>query len=368
MRIAFDHQIFGWQKYGGISRYALETAKWLTENHQNDVHIVSPFYVNEYLKRAKKNFHLWGMPVRPLPRTGRVLRSVNKSLSQPIIHHIKPDIIHETYYATKGLTYKSAKTVLTVHDMIHELYPNNFHPKDPTSREKKSAVQRADHIICISKNTQKDLIDIFNIAPEKTSVVYLGVAFPSDNHAAKKEVLAAPYFLYVGLRGGYKNFKAALQAFALSSDLKTGYKFVCFGGGEFRKEELQLISDLGLNSNDVLHKSGSDELLACLYRGAAAFIYPSLYEGFGIPPLEAMSCGCPVICSDRSSIPEVVGDAGHYFNPTNPDDIKDAMETIVSNYALREQLKQKGVETVKNFTWEKCANETQKVYKKALHE
>ena len=366
MRIAFDHQIFGWQRYGGISRYIFETASWLAKEPGNHVSIIAPFYVNEYLKEAKNRPPLWGLPVRSVPRTGRVIRYLNKSITKPLMNFVKPDIIHETYYASTGLSHKSAKNILTVYDMIHERYPDDFRQRDTTRKDKAAAVKRADHVICISKNTQNDLINLLGVQPEKTSVVYLGTnSIERSGHAttSKRE---KPYLLYVGQRAGYKNFKTLLETFAASDDMKNRFDLICFGGGKFNNSELQQIARLGVSTTNVIQTHGNDEKLARLYANATAFVYPSLYEGFGIPPLEAMRHGCPVICSDTSSIPEVVGEAGCYFDPSNHRSLKDAIDAIISNEQFRGDIIARGFERAKDFTWEECARNTLDVYAKVL--
>ena len=150
------------------------------------------------------------------------------------------------------------------------------------------------------------------------------------------------------------------------SRAELNFNLICFGGGEFTKAELTLFKELGLKENQIRQCSGDDQLLARLYTSASVFVYPSLYEGFGIPPLEAMSYKCPVVCSDSSSIPEVVGDAGEFFDPYSIESISLAIERVVESNILSNDLIRKGNDRLKLFSWDKCANETLKVYKSLI--
>ncbi|MDY7029306.1 MAG: glycosyltransferase family 1 protein, partial [Spirochaetota bacterium] len=145
--------------------------------------------------------------------------------------------------------------------------------------------------------------------------------------------------------------------------LLQNFSIICFGGGRPSSKETDLMAHLGLSANCVTYMNGRDPVLAGLYASAKAFVYPSLYEGFGIPPLEAMSFGCPVVCADTGSLPEVVGEAARLFDPTRVSSLQDALESVLSSPAHIARLKSKGRERAKMFSWEKCAAETLNVYK-----
>jgi len=134
------------------------------------------------------------------------------------------------------------------------------------------------------------------------------------------------------------------------------------GGKKFSQDETNLIQSLGLSTNKIRHINGDDQDLARLYRQASAFVYPSLYEGFGIPLLEAMSFGCPVVCSNTSSFPEVAGNACEFFDPYDHDSIAHALEKVLFSTELSKQLVELGKERIKSFSWEKCAAQTYAVY------
>jgi glycosyltransferase involved in cell wall biosynthesis len=369
MKIVFDHQIFGWQKFGGISRYIFELSSNLASVSAQKVFVVCPLYINSYLSSGPAELNVMGVLTPKIPKIGRILRLINWCIAWPIIRFLQPDIVHETYYSSQRITSKRAKVILTVYDMIHERFVDQFSAFDSTSKDKAVAVARADHIICISEQTRQDLINFLGVNPAKTSVVYLGFSLtssPSDttkfnNHNRK-------FLLYVGTRGGYKNFDSLVKAFSESSSLKENFDLICFGGGAFSGKEISMIQQLNLDLNSVRQVSGSDDLLASFYRAASAFVYPSLYEGFGIPPLEAMSFDCPVVCSNVSSIPEVVGDAGLMFDPYDIQSIKRALESVLSDEVLRNDLMIRGRARIKQFSWERCAQETLQVYKKVSGE
>lgn len=366
MKVAFDYQVFGWQVYGGISRYAYELATQLASTYRQDVAVIAPLYVNQYLINAPAMLDVRGVAVPQLPKTGKIYATVNWLISKLMLRKFNPDVVHETYYSVSKASPKGAKVVLTVYDMIHERFSDYFVKSDHTSRKKAAAVARADHVICISAQTKQDLIEILGVDPLKISVVHLGFTLTSQDKSVKAIKPLRPFLLYVGSRGGYKNFEGLLKAYAASASLKSDFDLVCFGGGALNNDEKALIQQLGVSNDRVSQVSGNDALLAGYYQAASAFVYPSLYEGFGIPPLEAMSFDCPVVCSNVSSIPEVVGNAGEMFDPCDIDSIRAAIERVVSDSQLREVLVTRGRERIKLFSWERCAQETLDVYRKVL--
>lgn len=365
IKIAYDPQIFSGQVYGGISRYICEIASRISKYPDVDVKIAAPLYVNAYLENLPKGI-LKGFR-SPLPHNFLKLyqRAGSMILGDVMLKCMTPDIVHETYYLKFPLGPRHVARVLTIHDMIHEKFESQLQYGRKAAIHKAAAALRADHIICVSESTKRDVIDILGVNPEKISVIYLGSnLMVAGEHAnsLRSDVVNKPYLFYVGIRGGYKNFQAMMKAYANSQLLKSEFKVVCFGGGAFTNDELSLIQKLGLDQNQVIQLSGDDQLLAKLYMGASAFVFPSLYEGFGIPPLEAMSYGCPVVCANTSSIPEVVGDAGQYFDPYDIESMQTSIEMVVSTLALRESLIIRGKKRLNNFSWDECASQTVAVY------
>lgn len=365
MRIVFDHPVFSVQRYGGISRYFYEIASALKAK-RCEIEVFSAAYFNEYLASNPAGLRIAGAYIPSLPYSNGIRRWFNDCLATLLLCPRKDvDILHETYFATRDYCPRSAKRVVTVHDMIHEKYAECFNPKDPTRRAKALAVRRADHVICVSENTRRDLVEILGVLPEKTSVIYHGFSRfkPQPSLGLKRQT--RDFLLFVGARGGYKNFNRLLRAYASSASLRAVVDIVCFGGGSFNKAEKRNFEALGIISN-IRHVTGDDSVLAGLYRDAHAFVYPSRYEGFGIPLLEAMSLGCPVLCSNASSMPEVVGAAAEMFDPDSEASIVAALEKVLLSEGVRRDLVARGYERVKLFSWEQCADATLAVYAKIL--
>ena len=362
MRIAFDQQIFTWQEYGGISRYICRLAAHLSAIVGVETKIFAPLHVNSYLPELASGIKA-GIKVKILPKTDRIRINASRLLARPLIQAYQPDIVHETYYSASTYAPKTAFRVLTAYDMIHEQFKDKFLQNDPTTWNKKISFSRADHIICISESTKRDLLDIYDVSAEKVSVVYLGFDSLYVDSKVSNSPVKEPYLLYVGQRGGYKNFDNFIKAYARYEWLRNNFRIYCFGGGAFTVTEKESFKTIGIDESRIHQLGGDDSVLTECYRNASAFVYPSLYEGFGIPPLEAMSLGCPVVCSNTSSIPEVVGNSGEYFDPNSVDSIGSSIENVLNSSEHRSNLIIKGFERCKLFTWEKCAAETLVIYK-----
>ena len=370
MRIAFDHQAFCLQRTGGVSRYFCELARAM-QQPADCLKIFAPVYRNVYLSELPRTI-VRGIAVTDYPPyTASICTSLNGRLASALIESWQPDIIHETYYSNRRSGSKKAPTVLSVFDMISELglMGDTCSSADLKSSPKYQAVHRADHVICISHSTQRDLIRLFDVPSAKTSVIHLGCDAFHANEAQKVDRTyigtmgqPKPYLLYVGLRGAYKNFARLLEAYANSKRLSSDFNLVAFGSAPFTTAETAKINALGLSLDQVQHSGGSDDDLVQLYRNASAFVYPSLYEGFGLPPLEAMAQGCPVVSSNTSSMPEVIGDAAEYFDPHQADYISAAIERVVYSSERREDLILKGRLRSSMFDWARCASETRHLY------
>ena len=369
MKIAYDYQIFGLQRYGGISRYFYEIAKEIDRKYyiDNKVNIISPFFINEYINSLKKKSLVKGIKISGNRKIGKIINFMKKCISPILISQIKPDILHSTYYfdQLRFANFKG-KRIITIYDMIHELYPENFTNSKKLIEAKRKAVELADHIICISENTRNDLIKILNVKYEKTSVIHLGFLSHKKATVKKNKIPKKPYILFVGNRDTYKNFKRLISAYSSNHNLKNDFDVVAFGGGTFNSHELKFFKDLKLSNNKIKYLEGNDDYLKDIYSEASIFVYPSLYEGFGLPPLEAMSCGCPVACSNNSSIPEVVGNAASFFNPSSISSISNSIESLLYNQKEKKKLVREGYERIKYFGWDKCTKETLEIYKKVI--
>ncbi|HKR82530.1 MAG TPA: glycosyltransferase family 1 protein [Terriglobales bacterium] len=359
MKIAYDHRIFCGQRYGGISRYFCEIATRIGRTQDCEVKIYAPLHINVFAKDVPQVF---GVFTAAIPRTQRLRQALNEEIVRRQLAQGPPDILHETYYGPRSVAPPSSQVVVTIHDMIPERLPQLMPNHDTTARSKAASVRRADHIICVSQNTRKDVIEILGVHPDKVSVVHLGSSLSACKpRSMMQSADGRPYILYVGVRAGYKNFDGLLKAYANSSALRRDFDLICFGGPRFTPEENREMKALGLQGH-VLRMTGADELLCRVYSSATCLVYPSLYEGFGIPIAEAMACECPVVCSSTSSMTEVAGDAAQYFDPYDSDNMQVAIEKVVNSNDARGDLRSRGRRRATQFSWERCAKHTLEIY------
>ncbi|WP_218079989.1 glycosyltransferase family 4 protein [Anthocerotibacter panamensis] len=360
MRILYDGQIYNTQKKGGISRYfnnlinclPKDYTPLLTTYETDDV--IYPEHPN-LQKISYKRF-----------RPARISQWFQKQYFQTSAALGQPKLIHPTYYTTIAYSDLSAckyPIVLTVWDMIHELFAPKIDPNGQQAAEKRRAITAAQTILCISENTKKDLLEHYAIPEERVIVTYLASEIDMRHTHGPEPVPSRPYYLYVGGRyRSYKNFDTLLNAFAKVTSLHPEI-ILCLVGPPLDQTEHQTINDLGLTQNIEYYGYADDQHLAKLYRCSLALVYPSLYEGFGIPPLEAMACGTPVIASNRSSLPEVIGDAGILFDPTSVPDLADILLHLSETPSKREELIFLGQQRAKLFSWEKTTAQTLAVYR-----
>lgn len=360
MKVFYDSQIFSWQKFGGISRYFVE----LISRMSNDVEVEKSIIIsdNEYLKsQANKCFKLLTIP--KFKGKIRIATRLNEIISKFIIDRNRFDILHPTYYDTYFLKSLKKPYVLTVHDMIHERFPESFPIYDSTFKYKQEAIRNATRIIAISNKTKEDIIDIMGINPDIIDVVYHGCSL-NVNETQFVQGCPQLFILFTGQRGHYKNFERFINAFSLVNKIYPEIKLVCTGT-PFNKDETTLINALRIGQS-CFHFFVSDKQLSWLYKKALFFVFPSLYEGFGIPILEAFSCECPVLLSNTSCFPEIASKAAYYFDPLNVDSIYQSMIEVIEDEKLRDSLKNKGRKRLEYFSLNKMANETAQVYRKAI--
>lgn len=367
MKIVFDSKIFFNQKFGGPSRYYFN----LFENLNNinpDTFIVSPFYINDYLKKSEYKKNIYGVNFPKIKFTGSILNKINSSFSEFLIKKIKPSIMHTTDYF-ETYTDKFNPLVVTVHDLIHEIFHSEY-AKDKDYRPKEKILNQADKIVCVSKNTKIDLLKYYQIDENKITVIYHGSNFSNNfkiSNITDKIDANIKYFLYVGSRKRYKNFFSFVEVFKKNKQIYDEFKIICFGGGKLLNSEKKILMEKNIDlSKLIFFPYNNDELLYKLYKNAYALIYPSIYEGFGMPVLEAMSLGCPVISSNSSSLPEVYGNAALSFSPLSQNELSNNLEKIVSDYKLREKLINLGFLQSSKFTWKNCAEETFSLYKRLV--
>lgn len=362
MKILFDHQIFLSQKYGGPSRYFIELNKNMNrEGIQSS--IFSPFYINNYLKNENKNIFKKSFFLKKKFKLNFLFKYLNNTLTNNFINNTKIDIIHPTYYNLKKYKEFKIPKILTVYDLTHEKFPE-FYGLPKNNKIKKDALDIADYYLCPSECTKKDLMEIYNIDENKISVVYWAPFSKSINKIInnyKKD----NFLLFVGNRHKYKNAYKLLEAFCKNKFLLENYKIIFFGGGKFNSYEKGLIKELNL-INKVKLIIGSDKNLIELYQKATLMVYPSLYEGLGLPILEAMTHGCPVATSYSSGMIEAGGTAVEFFDPNSTESISNSLLKIINSSEYSNKLIELGFDHVKNFTWNKCAKETFNVYQKII--
>jgi glycosyltransferase involved in cell wall biosynthesis len=362
MTVLYDHQAFTIQEYGGISRYFYELAKYFHSLEEPTVRSSLLFSNNEYIHEDKI--------VRSTPFI-KCIRSQKKTEAMNLFNEIKSlavvksanfDLFHPTYYDPYYLKIKSKKPiVITFHDLIHEKFKQY---DGRTLANKKKVLNRADRIIAVSQNSKNDLVEHYGIPKERVVVIHLASSFAPQQIPAI-ETLKEDYFLYVGNRDHYKNFLFFVRAITPLLREHPKLFLYCVGGGKFTKEESLLFIELRIDRQIKL-TSGTDESLKKMYAHAIAFFFPSYYEGFGIPLLEAMNCGCPIAASHTSSLPEVAGNAALYFNPYDKHSILSVAEKLVNDPSIRTDLKAKGFLRAKEFSWQKTATRTHEVYKSLL--
>lgn len=367
MKILYTPDIFAVQSYGGISRYLVEIIKRLPKE-EAQVKVFAGIHVNSYLKDLngvvglKVPNHLGGLRLGSLFL--RMRAGINTLLTQAFVKIDKETVVHYSNYS-KPLKGAVGRSIITVHDMIYELFPQYFSPRDMTAHLKKISCEFADKIVAVSNTTKVDLVRLLGIDEKKITVIYHGNSLKDTKPTKEPVISCGPFILYVGQRGGYKNFNSFVRAYSRSFLLRNNFSVVCFGGGKFTEGERRFFRELGVSGN-VFHIEGNDSVLARCYTDARAYVCPSLYEGFGMPILEAMGFSCPVICSNKGSMPEVAADAALYFDPQEIDHIQSVLESALFDDAILNQLKQHGKRRESQFSWDRSANETFKLYKTLL--
>ena len=359
MKILFDYQTFSRQSYGGVSRYFYELITRVAAMSAHDVFLFMGLHINEYglEKHRAKMAQYFGIKHRPIPHTFRIRRALNEALLRRFARMTETDVYHLTYFDETPRIGK--RRVITVHDMIYERFPGFFQRDDPMPQEKRKAVLSAEGIICVSESTRQDVCEILNVPREMTTVIYHGNSLHLPANPANP--LGRPYILYVGKRGGYKNFNTLLRAYASSRRVRDEFDLLCFGFERVTPEETRFLTSLGVKEKVRFLQGGDDRLAQC-YAHASAFVYPSLIEGFGIPQLEAMYYGCPVIASDVPSMREIAADGALYFDPSSPDSLAEKLDQVLADSELRLDLTRRGYEREKYFSWDRCAEETVAFY------
>jgi glycosyltransferase involved in cell wall biosynthesis len=346
--IGYDTFAFRMQVYGGITTMFESILVNLTS--------VEPTFVEEIPQSWQKRLSFMHQKKHSWQKAfiERILRRISVQVSPRNI-----DIIHLTYYKKMStLTSKVKPLAITVCDFIPERFPNQFTANPHL--DKIELIREADLVFCISQSTADDLNQFVPDYVGKIVVTPLASKFPINSSEAKSDFdnlgLSKPYLLYVGRRDRYKNTDIILKFLRIHSK----FELVLFGGEALSSEEEFLLGEDGINRTHCVN--GDDSLLQQLYVGANCLVFPSLWEGFGLPILEALSLGCPVVCSEITVFRELFGDAVTYFEPTSIDSLIEAHSSLneQDNHRLRKQ--EIGYEVNENYSWSKTAQITQEAY------
>lgn len=374
MKVLFDSQIFDVQKFGGASRCFCELIKSFPSNVIAQISI--KVNCNIHLRNACLCSKAFGGNTGLLSRFGVLsckilhkllpcmmddIRSLNIKKSIEYLERGDFDVFHATFCDTYFLPHLKGKPfVITVHDLIPELFSGCFAKDDIQITTRKKLADKASAIIAVSEQTKKDLIQLYSIPERKITVVYH--AGPAKEVVIGPPLVKDPYFLYMGMRGSYKNFDQLVIDFSLFARSHPKVKLVCTGH-PFSPQEKELFVKYKI-SESIFHLEANDIQIKNLYANAIGFIYPSLYEGFGIPILEAFAYGCPVLLNNKSCFPEIASNAGVFFNSdAHCSNIAEKMEEVYNlTNEERKILIDKGYKRLLEFSWEKSAKKMSEVY------
>jgi mannosyltransferase len=341
LRVQIDGIIYSLQRHGGITVYFNELLQRMRAEEAGDFRVM-------LYEGSAANFELL-----PASYETRPMRLAERYRRCQV--HTQADLFHSSYYR---LPDRRVPVVTTVHDFIYERFA--YGPRKWLhSWQKLAAIRESQAVICISESTRRDLLQFLpDIRPERLHVIHNGVssAFRPLDSVSMNTGIVRPYVLFVGARSGYKNFIPLVQAMAGLRDLD----LVCIGGGALTPQESKLVKRQ-LGDRFVHHMGVTDVKLNKFYNGAFCLAYPSAYEGFGIPVLEAMRAGCPVVAMNSSSIPEVAGNAAQLLPEASPEALQAAIHRLDQS-GQRENFRQLGLQRATLFSWDRTFAETFKVY------
>lgn len=363
MKILYDTQVFAWQRFGGISRYFVELMRHMPAGVSPV--IPAPFFSeNAYLPDLGMRLPVKRLDMGSFRLRKKLYEWADNSMARQQLRAGQFDLFHPTYYNDYFLGALGKKPfVLTIHDFTHERYPSMLSDSAKVIRRKKKLAHAATRIIAISENTRRDITEYYGIDSGKIDVIHHGYS-----SLAKREEpvggIERPYLLFVGDRKGYKNFAGLAEAFAELSRADSALRLVC-AGGPLSAPELKLLNALGVKDKVVAIQATNAQLL-WLYRHAECFVYPSLYEGFGLPILEAFGAGCPVAVSSTSCFPEVARDGAVYFDPADPSSIEKAVAGILNDPEGTRSIVRRASAILRDYSWERTARLTADTYRHAL--
>ena len=275
------------------------------------------------------------------------------------------DIVHSTFYLPNGLRRRRVgKRVVSVHDMIPELLPSTKRRLDLLTLKERH-VREADQVICVSESTKRDLLRVYGDIAAPVHVIHHGVSSRFQPGLDRVDFLPERYILFVGHRHQYKDAEVLFRAFARIAQSDYEIDLLCVGGNGLSRQEGLMLEELGIRQR-VSQRFLSDDLVAVAYSNAELFVFPSRFEGFGLPALEAMASGAPTILARSTSLPEIGGDAALYFAPGKIDELTECISTVLSDTSISQSLRSHGLDRARTFTWTRSADLTAEVYREAV--
>jgi len=376
LKLVVDGVIYQKQSHGGISRLYSEILPRMCDIDAS-LHItlftdgplkqslpqhprITPQVAPSVKRPVRVRAPLWNLAILPIRRLGSKLWSYARSLW---IGRGKGAIWHSTYYTLPK--FWDGFQVVTVYDTIHERFPDLYNGSldDLARQQKRRCIQGADAVICISETTRQEVQRFFGLDPDSIYVIPVACSNVfrrlDQSDDATHLPTTEPFLLYVGIRAPYKNFEGLIHAYSTWSRRREVALVVV--GGAWSADERQRLAKLGIQEHVHLLTGVDDEALCRLYNQATAFVYPSLYEGFGIPLLEAMACGCPIVASRIPSTIEVAGECPTYFEPDDMESLLPAFDRAMSEGRDSDRVRV-GLKHVKDYSWDETARQTLEVY------
>lgn len=358
MKVVYDHQAFSLQNTGGVSRYFFELAKYFSQSAQIEPVALLGFSSNYFpfgdVLQSNGNVVHWGKRLFP---SGMMTYALNEVLLNSLAVTLGQfDIYHNTLYRFMPFI-RARRFVATHHDCVQERFPQFFDDRKRIFQAKRNMFAKADLIFCVSESSRVDLEEFYGVRPDRTKVVYNGVSemrrIPGGEEQLRK-LIAGQFILYVGTRYRYKNFLGLLEAI-LRSGIHHSYSLLALGGGPPSIEEINYINHHSLQNVVRIIPEAPAALLAESYFSASLLVYPSFYEGFGLPPLEAMQMGCPVLAARNPATYEICGDAAFFFDPYSLEEFSEQLKVSLSDSTMRKTLVNRGFEMVNKYSWARCA-------------
>ena len=361
----------------GVGQYTLQLAKGLED-------LLGPGNISWFGKKTAQNSpapshntnslfadqvrYILKNQLRKIPGLTTAVHEWRNLRFKSYVRQIKPSLYHETKYVP--FHFDQGPTLVTIYDLSFVRHPE-WHPADRVKYFERYCLKKlpqADAILTISEFSKREIMGLLNLPPDKITVTLLGVDRIFTPGRQRVPGLPERYILSLGNLEPRKNLPVLVHAYAsLPGDLQERYPLVIAGAKAWHHHELNsTLSSLERKGKIILTGYIPQGVLPNLYKNASLFVYPSLYEGFGLPVLEAMASGVPVITSNTTSLPEVVGDAGLLVDPQSIDALREGMSRLLADDTLRKDISEKGLERARFFSWEKCSRETLAVYDRVL--